>query len=262
MTRIGFIGVGTISEAVVRAMCTRPGAPSDIVLSPRSPERSLSLAAEFPQCRRLASNQDVVDASDILVLGMRPQQMDEALDGLTFRSDQIVASFIAGTPPSGLAPLVAPASRICQVIPLPPVALHRGPLVICPGIPEALDAFTGLGDLIVLDDESRIRVLSCASAIMSTYFELQNRVIDWIVAHDIDEATASRYVRSELDGLAAVGQVTPDARRNDLPGEFQTKGGLNERVRAGLLERAWFDALPEELTEIYDNAVLRGPGRQ
>ncbi|MFM8239215.1 MAG: hypothetical protein ACKOAW_02745, partial [Actinomycetota bacterium] len=134
--------------------------------------------------------------------------------------------------------------------------------VVCPGVPEVLAAFDGLGDLIVLEDEARIRVLSCASAIMSTYFELQNHVIDWITDHGIDETTASRYIRSELDGLAAVGQVTPESQRRDLPGEFQTKGGLNERVRAGLLDRGWFDALPAELTEIYDNAVLRTPGRQ
>ncbi|MFM7597144.1 MAG: NAD(P)-binding domain-containing protein [Actinomycetota bacterium] len=262
MTRIGFLGVGTISDAVVRAMCARPGMTDLILLSPRSAERSRALAQEFAQCRVMESNQEVIDASDIVVLGMRPQQVDDALASLEFGPDQVIASFIAGTPPSGIAPLVAPATTICQLIPLPPITLHRGPLVVCPGVPEVLAAFDGLGDLIVLDDESRIRVLSCASAIMSTYFELQNRVIDWITDHGIDEAIASRYIRSELDGLAAVGQVTPDSRRGDLPGEFQTKGGLNERVRAGLLDRGWFDALPGELTEIYDNAVLRTPGRQ
>lgn len=262
MTRIGFLGVGTISEAVVRAMCARPGMADEILLSPRSLERSHALASEYARCQRLTSNQEVVDASDIVVLGMRPQQMDEALAGLVFGSDQVIASFIAGTPPSGIAPLVAPATRVCQLIPLPPITLHKGPLVVCPGVPEVLTAFRDLGDLIVLDDESRIRVLSCASAIMSTYFELQNRVIDWIADHGIGADVASRYVRSELEGLAAVGQVTPDSRRGDLPGEFQTKGGLNERVRAGLLERGWFDALSAELTQIYDNAILRPTGRQ
>lgn len=259
MTRIGFLGVGTISEAVVRAMCARPGITDEILLSPRSAERSHALASEFTRCQRLSSNQEVVDASDIVVLGMRPQQMDEALAEITFRSDQVIASFIAGTPPSGIAPLVAPATSVCQLIPLPPITLHKGPLVVCPGVPEVLTTFRDLGDLIVLDDESRIRVLSCASAIMSTYFELQNRVIDWIADHGVAADIASRYVRSELEGLAAVGQVTPDSRRRDLPAEFQTKGGLNERVRAGLLERGWFDALPHELSDIFDTAVLRKP---
>ena len=257
MTSIGFLGVGTISEAVIRAMCTRPGMSDLLLLSPRSANRSAALAAEFDACQRLDSNQAVIDASDIVVLAMRPQQLDEALAALSFRDDQIIASFIAGTPPSGIAPLVAPARRVCQLIPLPPIALHKGPLVISPGIPEVMAAFAGLGDIIVLDDESRIRVLSVGSAIMSTYFEMQNELIDWIAARGIDEATASLFIRSELEGLAAVGKTTPDEERRGLPGEFQTKGGLNERVRAGLLERGWFAMLDEQISDVYDNAVLR-----
>lgn len=257
MANIGFLGVGTISEAVIRAMCTRPDMTDTLFLSPRSEARSRVLADAFAHCTRLDSNQAVVDASDIVVLAMRPQEFDAAMAELSFRPDQIIASFIAATPPSGIAQHTAPATQVCQLIPLPPIALHRGPLVICPGIPEVVQAFAGLGDVIVLDDESRIRVLSCASAIMSTYFELQNQLIDWIATHGIDEQVASLYIRSELEGLAAVGKVTPDAERGALPGEFQTKGGLNERVRAGLLDAGWFTAVTDQVSDIYDNAVLR-----
>ena len=257
MTSIGFLGVGTISEAVIRAMCARPGMADTLYLSPRSESRSRTLAEELDCCTRLDSNQAVVDASDIVVLAMRPQQFDEALAELAFRPDQVIASFIAATPPSGIAQHTAPATQVCQLIPLPPIALHKGPLVICPGIPEVVEAFAGLGDLIVLEDESRIRVFSCGSAIMSTYFELQNSLIDWIASHGIDESVASLYIRSELEGLAAVGKVTPDDERRGLPAEFQTKGGLNERVRAGLLDSGWFAAVTDQVSDIYDNAVLR-----
>ena len=257
MASIGFLGVGTISEAMVRAMCDRPDAADVIYLSPRSRDRSERLATEFDACHRLGSNQEVIDASDIVVLGMRPQQVDEALQGLTFREDQIVASLIAGTPPSGIASLVVPASRVCQLIPLPAIALHRGPLVVSPPIPEVLEALRGLGEVITVEDEARIRTLSCASAFMSTYYEMQNALIDWIVAQGIDEATASRYVRAELDGLAAVGWATPDDQRRDLPEEHQTKGGLNERVRARLLEMGWFDTLISSIDDVHRTARLR-----
>ena len=118
------------------AMAEREGAADALLLSPRSAERSERLADEFAQCERLDSNQAVIDASEIVVLGMRPQQVDEALADLRFRSDQVVASLIAGTPPSGIAPLVTPATRVCQLIPLPAISLRRGPLVISPPLPE------------------------------------------------------------------------------------------------------------------------------
>lgn len=257
MASIGFLGVGTISEAMVRAMASRADSTDLLLLSPRSEERSQRLASEFDACERRESNQAVIDASDIVVLGMRPQQVDEALADLRFRDDQVIASLIAGTPPSGIAPLVAPAARVCQLIPLPAIALRRGPLVIAPPLPEVVTALTGLGEIVELEDESLIRTLSCASAFMSTYYEMQNALIDWITAQGIDEPTASRYIRAELDGLAAVGWATPDTERRDLPHEHQTRGGLNERVRARLLEAGWFDELVTTIDGVYQTARLR-----
>ena len=259
MVSVGFLGVGTIAEAMIVAMVDRGGWDGDILLSPRSADRTQRLAAQFTQCTRLDSNQDVIDASGIVVLGMRPQQADAALSDLHFREEHVVASLIAGTPPSGIAPLVSPASRVCQLIPLPAVALHRGPLVISPPIPEVVSSLEGLGEIVTMDDESLIRALSCASAIMSTYYEMQNRLIGWIAEQGIDTATAARYVRAELDGLAAVAMSTPDAALAGLPGEHQTRGGLNERVRQSLLDAGWFDTLVSSVDDAYRHARLRDP---
>jgi len=262
MTRIGVVGVGTIAEAVVRALCERPRSLEStddvqIILSPRSAERSARLVRDFSQCRLAESNQQVVDESDIVVISMRPQEMDAALAELTFRADQTIASFVAAAPPAELLPLVAPATAVCQLIPLPAIALCKGPLVISPPLPEVMAAFAGLGDLVPFEDESRIRVLSCASAFMSTYYEMQNSVVQWMVEQGIDEATAYQYVTAELEGLAAVGKTTAALDRHALPQEHQTPGGLNEQVRAGLLEADWFAELVGQMDGIYRGAVLR-----
>jgi pyrroline-5-carboxylate reductase len=254
---IGFLGVGTISTAVVHALCSPHGGDHRIVLSPRSEARSRELAEGYSQVARLGSNQEVIDSADIIVLGMRPQQLDEALDGLSFRRDQVIASFIAGSPPSQIQPLVTPAKRVAQLIPLPAIELARGPLLICPAVPEVVSAFGGLGDVIVVEDEAEIRVFSVASAIMSTYYEMQNTVIDWMRSRGIAEEVAAEYILSELEGLAAVGRGTPGAQRGDLPAEHQTKGGLNERVREHLTQAGVFTRLRDALDEVYDNANLR-----
>lgn len=249
---IGVIGVGTIAEAVIRALHARPGGAPPMLLSPRSEARSRALAAEFDGCTRLASNQEVIDASDIVVLAMRPQEMEAALAELAFRPDQVIASFIAVAPPSVLAPLVHPATRIAQLIPLPAIELLRGPLLICPGLPEITDAFADLGEVIVIDDETRIRAFSVMSAFMSTYFELVNTVIDWGTNHGLDRATAARYVLAELDGLAATGKATPLERLPELADEHQTRGGLNERIRTAMTEAGTFTHLIAALDNLYD----------
>jgi pyrroline-5-carboxylate reductase len=95
--KIGFLGVGTVSTAVIEAMASRGGAQETIYLSPRGEKRSTELAAKYDHCIRLDSNQAVIDASDMVVISMLPNQVDEALADLIFREDQIIASFIAGT---------------------------------------------------------------------------------------------------------------------------------------------------------------------
>ncbi len=257
--RIGFLGVGTISTAVIHALYAADRERFTIFLSPRSAEATRKLATTCPRCIRLDSNQAVIDASDMVVIAMRPQQVDAALRGLVFRADQTIASFVAAMPPSRMAPLVAPATRIAQLIPLPPIALHKGPLLICPAIPEIMAAFAGLGDIVVLEDETKIRIVSCASAIMSTYYEMQNSIIDWAVERGLDRSTSTLYVRSLLEGLAAAGRHVDEADLDALPAEHQTKGGLNERVRAGLMTDDWFAQLRRQLDDIYANAVLRNP---
>lgn len=254
---IGFLGVGTVATAVIHSLCATHGSNVRIVLSPRSHQRSEELAVRYAQCSRLGSNQEVVDAADIVVLAMRPQQMDDVLAGLSFRKDQAVASFIAGSPPSVIAELVSPAHRIAQLIPLPAIELSRGPLLICPNVAAIVEVFAPLGDSIVIEEESQARVFSVASAFMSTYYEMQNTVIDWMTSRGIDEATAASYVLSELDGLSAVGSATPVERLHDLPVEHETRGGLNERVRAHMSTAGAFDALGQALDDVYDNAELR-----
>ena len=57
----------------------------------------------------------------------------------------------------------------------------------------------------------------------------------------LSASDARGFVVSLLGMLADTAQHTPDAAFGRLVEEHQTKGGLNERVRATLLEQRWFD---------------------
>lgn len=51
---IGFIGTGIISSYVVTGFCKSGREGIDIIVSPRSRDKSAALAAEFPQMVRVA----------------------------------------------------------------------------------------------------------------------------------------------------------------------------------------------------------------
>ena len=255
--RLGFVGVGAINEAVAHALATGPLADQlTMVLSPRGQARSQALAARFAQMSVVESNQAVLDASDIVFLGVLPSQLDDVCAELTFRPDHIVVSAIAGRIPSEVAKLVAPASQVCQVIPLPVIALHAGPVVVSPGLGPIVSLFQGCGEVVVIEDETKVKILSCASAAMSTFFQFQNTVIDWIESEGLSRETAVHYMTSLFNGLSTEAMNTDVAAIDAMPGEHETPGGLNEHIRRSLTEAGMFAELTKQMDYIYRHKKL------
>ncbi|MDQ2082797.1 NAD(P)-binding domain-containing protein [Xanthobacteraceae bacterium Astr-EGSB] len=243
---LGFIGCGTLTEAVVRAIRRNGGGPP-ILLSPRSESLSVRLAAELPGITRAASNADVIAGSQTVVLAMRPQQIDQALDGLRFSAGQTIVSFVAKLSIDELRRRVAPAREVCRVIPLTMIADGKGPIVVFPRVDAVARLFDGCGLVIEPETEEQVMAFGCASAVMSTYFQFQNTVVDWLEARGVDPAAASGYVASMLDGLAATGMANQGAARLALPELHETKGGLNEHCRRDLAASGWFAAITAAL---------------
>ncbi|MBB3393783.1 pyrroline-5-carboxylate reductase [Rhizobium sp. BK060] len=71
--KIGFIGTGAIADAMVRGLLTKPAVVSQVTISPRNAEIAQRLAADFAEITVAADNQAVIDASDMVVLAVRPQ---------------------------------------------------------------------------------------------------------------------------------------------------------------------------------------------
>ncbi len=245
--RIGIIGVGTISTNVIEAMQKLNKSDLTFYLSPRSATKSSHLANKYENCIQLNSNQEVIDQSDLVVISVLPKQVDEVLGELKFRPDQIIASFIAGRPPSEIAKLTSPATKVAQLIPLPPIELHKGPLFICPEVPELIEVFAGLGDLIPFNDEEKIKVFSTASAVMSTYFRTLVEIVDWMNAQGIDRTLATKYMTSLFEGLGAEANHIPPDLLTSMIREHETPGGLNESVRTNLEKSDWYLSISDQL---------------
>ncbi|MDF2995647.1 MAG: hypothetical protein K0R27_1284 [Xanthobacteraceae bacterium] len=259
MLRLGFVGTGTLASAVIDGLQETHGDRCRILVSPRSEETSRALAARYPNVERAESNAAVVEGSDVVFLGVRPNQLDEGAADLPFRADQTVVSFLAGVPHALVSEKVRPATRVVRVNPLPPIRLRKGPVVIYPANPIVEDLFGGLGDLIVADKESDLTAIANGSAMMSSHYALQNRIIEWLVSRDMARRTATLYVRSMFDGLAAVGLDAFAKGEAVDPAHHETKGGLNERGRRHLGETGWFDEIGRALDIIEAHSPSASP---
>jgi pyrroline-5-carboxylate reductase len=71
---LGFLGCGKISSCMVKGYASAPAPqrPKRILVSIRSEEKSAALAAEFPDLVTVCANNDLVEGSDIVFIGLLP----------------------------------------------------------------------------------------------------------------------------------------------------------------------------------------------
>lgn len=251
---IGFIGTGTIATAMVTGLSSAGGMRPDIRLSPRSAAIAAGLADRFGNVSVCASNQEVVDSSQTVVLSVRPQVAEAVLSRLHFSSGQNVISVIAGYPVRRIAGLVAPADRIWRAIPLPSVAKRQGPIAMHPPGGAGAELFDRLGKVFGIEAEDHLNAFSTATATMAAYFGFAGGVASWMARKGVPEQQAQDYTARMFAGLADTGAEASGQSFEDLAAAHATRGGLNEQVMRDLTAEGVFHALTEALDRVHQRA--------
>jgi pyrroline-5-carboxylate reductase len=248
--RLGFVGTGAITSAIVTGLNAAGLGSDTILVSPRNAETAASLAAKFASVTVAASNQAVLDGSEAVMLAVRPQVATEVLSELRFRADHRVISLMAITPLEMVRALVAPASAVTRAIPIPIVADRCGPTAIYPSDPVAAEIFNRLGSAIEATSADQFIAYSTATATMAPYFTFAEEIAAWLTRHGVPAADARRYVATVFRGLGNIAATTQEQSLAALAGEFATRGGINEQVLAHMKARGAFDALSEGLDAV------------
>lgn len=239
--RLGFIGTGAITKAIVTGLCTAESDVSEIWLSPRTAETAQFLAASFSTVRVASSNQEVLDRAATVILAVRPQVAREILGALRFRPDHHVISLIATFPHELIEPLVTPARTVVRAAPLPSVARHLGPTILWPrdGVARAL--FGATGKAIEVESVAEFDALFAVAAEMASFFALLDSCANWLIDRGVRPAAARSYLSAMYFGLADTAR-TSDEDFATLIKEHSTGGGINEQLHyevceAGVYER-------------------------
>ena len=248
--KLGFVGTGAITEAVIKGLMKSRSDIEAIVVSPRSQEVAARLAEMFPRVRVGRDNQDVVESADIVFLAVRPQIAEEVVKELKFREHQQVVSFIAAVPIESLTSWIGVPVTITRTIPLPFVAELRGATAIYPPNDEIADLFSSLGTAVQAGDLKQYDLFGAASALMATYFGLLETSARWLEAEGMPYDQASIYLKGLFGGLSHVTDASNEKSFEAMASEFSTKGGLNEQVFAEFKENGGTKALTLALDSV------------
>ncbi len=121
---VGTIGAGNMAEAILRGLLKAGMPPS--ALCAADPDAGRRLRMGELGVRASADNQDVVRSSELVVLAVKPQQLESASATLPRDGGPLYLSIVAGATSASLRVLLGARARVVRSMPNTPALIGAG----------------------------------------------------------------------------------------------------------------------------------------
>ena len=252
MWTIGFIGIGNISSDAISGISRSKLKISKIIISPRNKENSLRLKRKLKKKVLIShSNQDVIDKSDWVFLGVLPEVGEKILPNLKFKKNQLVVSFLSTTNYKKLKKLIKSDVIIVRAIPMPPISIGKGPVAIFPPNKKVKLFFNKIGTVFEIKNENLLKNFWAISGTMALYYNMLKTLSDWLINKNISKIDAQKYVTSLYLALSNLAYIKSDKSLKNLVSNSQTPGGLNWQGLMDLKKTNYYKNLNKILSKIH-----------
>jgi pyrroline-5-carboxylate reductase len=248
--KIGFIGTGKITSSIIYGIFKSKLKNLKISVSPRNRSIANKLSKKFRSVEIRKDNQEVIDRSDIIFLAVTPNVGLKILDKLRFTSSKKIISFISTINLANLKKLTK-NKNITRAIPLPPIEIKKGPIVVCPPNKTAKSFFNHLGIVIEVRNEKVCNKFWSTSSLMAPFYEFLKTSTDWLVRKGVEKSKATNYVTELFLGLSQDAVNKKSGGLKKLVAESQTPRGLNEQALRELQKGKFYSKLNVALNNIH-----------
>ena len=226
---IGFIGTGKISSSIIYGIFKSKLKIKRIYISSRNKNIAKKLKRKFRQVRILKDNQDIINNSSTIFLGVTPTVGNKILPKLTFPKNKKIISLISTINLDKLKKLTK-NKNIVRATPLPPIEIKKGPIVVCPPNKGAKNLFKHLGEVVEIKNEKLSNKFWATASIMAAYYEILSVSSNWLIKKGINKTTANNYISELFFSLSqdAVNKKSQGFKK--LVADSQTPKGLNMQV--------------------------------
>ena len=248
---LGFIGTGKIASSVITGICNSKIAYDKIIISPRNKDIAKNLKQKFKKVIISKDNQQIVDNCDWIFLAITPTVGEKIIKDLKFKPTQTIISFISTITLSRLKKAIKVKAKIVRAIPLPPIALKKGPVPICPPNQKVKAFFDKIGTTVEIKNEKSSINFWSTSGMMAPFYQLLSTMTDWLVKKGVKRDNAQKYITSLFLALSEDAVVNSKKDLKYLVKESQTLKGLNEQGVKELTKAGFYKSLEKTLNSIH-----------
>lgn len=209
--RIGFIGTGAMASAIARGAVAAGFSGSDLMLADRHRQAAEDLADELGGVA-LASNRQVAEQSDLLVLAVKPNVQSEVIreirETALLAKELCVVSIAAGRTSDQIISDFGAAIPLVRVMPNVNAQIGQSMSALCPvGTTEeqlaaARKLLDSVGQTIVLDEKYFPVFTAIASSSPAWIFKMIDAMAEAGVNHGLTKADSTRIVAQAFAGSA------------------------------------------------------------
>ena len=226
--KLGFIGTGEISKAVIQGIISSKIKFSKIYISNRNNKISKQLSKSNKKISIIKDNQKIIDTCQWIFLAITPAVGKKIIKELKFKRRHTIISFVSTIKMKELKKFIKVKATIVRAIPLPPISLKKGPIPIYPPNKKVKRFFDNLGTTVEIKNEALSLNFWTTSSMMAPFYEILYRLSQWLIKKGVKKESAQKYITSLFVALSE-DSLNKSSDLKKLVKESQTPKGLNEQ---------------------------------
>ena len=246
---LGFIGTGKISSSIILGIFKSKLKFKKIYISSRNRNIAKKLANKFGKVKIIKDNQEIINKSSIIFLGVTPNIGNKILAKLKFSKNKKIISLISTINLSKLKQITK-NKNVVRATPLPPIEIKKGPVIVCPPSKFAKNIFKYLGKVLELRNEKLSYKFWSTASLMAAYYEILNTSSTWLIKKGINKKLADKYVAELFLALSQDALNKSSQGFKKLVADSQTPKGLNMQVLNELKKGKFFTKFTKALENV------------
>jgi len=232
---IGIVGCGNMGEAIIRGLLSKKVVPKSRIIA-NDVRNSRTVYLKHKYGIREADNLEVAKKSHILILAVKPQDLDKALNTMysSLSSGKLLISILAGTNIDRIKELSKRGVQIARVMPNMGALVGESMSALSFGAnvkPEhkrmAFRIFSSLGDAVEVKEDQMDAITAISGSGPAYFFYLVEALINSAVNLGIEKRIAERLaIKTAVGSAKLLAQIkqTPQILREKIT----SKGGTTE----------------------------------
>lgn len=249
MYTLGFIGVGHMGSALIE------GFLSGNILAPTSicaydPDESVRTSLSVRGVTVLKSEADVVSASKIVILAVRPSDvkvvMEKIRDAVTFNN--VIVNVAAGVTISAAKKYLGKECKLVRAIPNVACEFGKGITAMAYEMPityqelqTVKDLFESLGILRVVEEKKLNDYIAASGSASAYFYYMVKAIAEGAVAQGIDSETAELMAAQVFVGAAKIMESSKKSADQLLTSVATPKGTTAEAIN--VMEKSGFSQI-------------------